>query len=159
MKHLWQFVKFGIVGVSNTLISEVIYALVICLHGHYILANFLGFTISVLNAFYWSNRYVFKEEDGDEKRVWWKTLIKTYVAYLAGFFLNVGLLFLWVEIVDVSRFMQPVTDFLWQYGITYFDAEMLGDLVAQIFSLPIVVPVNFLMNKFWAYRKNKKSLP
>lgn len=157
MKNLWQFIKFGIVGVSNTLISEVIYALVICLHGHYILANFLGFTISVFNAYFWSNRYVFKQEAGEKKRVWWKTLLKTYVAYIAGFLLNIGLLFLWVDVVEISRFMDPFRMFLEGFHITYFDNKMLGDLIAQMLCLPITVPVNYLVNKYWAYRKQEKK--
>lgn len=156
MKNLWQFIKFGIVGVSNTLISEVIYAIVVCLHGHYIVANFLGFSISVLNAYYWGNRFVFKQKQGEEKRIWWKVLLKTYVAYIGGFLLNIGLLFLWVEVVDLSQFMEPVVQLLNNFSVTYFDREMLGELAAQMLSLPIVVPVNYLMNKYWAYRQKKE---
>ena len=89
----WQFLKFLIVGVSNTAISELVYLLLIYLDFHYIFASIMGFVLSVLNAFYWSNKYVFKENP-DEKRVWWKVLIKTYAAYLWGYLISLLLLFI-----------------------------------------------------------------
>ena len=56
----WQFVKFGIVGVSNTLISLAVYQIALNALGmHYLAANLLGLVISVINAYYWNNRCVF----------------------------------------------------------------------------------------------------
>ena len=56
----WQFIKFGIVGVSNTLISLAVYQLALNALGlHYLAANALGLVISVVNAYYWNNRCVF----------------------------------------------------------------------------------------------------
>ena len=98
-----------------------------------------------------------KQEAGEKKRVWWKTLLKTYVAYIAGFLLNIGLLFLWVDVIEISRFMDPFRLFLEGFHVTYFDNKMLGDLVAQLLCLPITVPVNYLVNKYWAYRKQEKK--
>ena len=57
---LIQFVKFGIVGLSNTLISYVVYVAGVRFGMHYLLASILGFVISVLNSFYWNNKYVFE---------------------------------------------------------------------------------------------------
>ena len=99
MKSFWQFIKFGIVGISNTLISEVIYVLIVCLRGSYFLASFLGFVISVLNAYYWNNRYVFREKQDGQKRIWWKVLIKTYIAYSGGFVVNLCLLIFFIDIL------------------------------------------------------------
>jgi len=157
MKGLLQFIKFGIVGVANTFISEGVYALVVLLGGHYILANFLGFTISVLNAYYWSNKYVFKAGEGTEKRVWWKVLLKTYAAYIWGFLVNILLLALWVEVIHIGTYMVPVESFLNGFGITFLDAETIGELVAQMLCLPVTVPMNYFVNKYWAYRDKKKK--
>ena len=54
-KALWQFVEFGLVGLSNTLISYVVYLLGISLGLHYLAASVLGFVVCVQNAFYWNN--------------------------------------------------------------------------------------------------------
>ena len=59
-----QFVKFGLVGVLNTLISEGLYVIIVFFGGHYLVASLVGFVLSVLNAYYWNSKYVFKEEPG-----------------------------------------------------------------------------------------------
>lgn len=155
MKNIWQFIKFGFVGVSNTLISEAIYAIVVLLRGNYLLASCLGFVISVLNAYYWSNKYVFKEEEGREKRVWWKVLLKTYAAYFWGFLVNLFLLVLWIDVLHIAEYMEPVREFLAEWGVTAFDREVLGNLIAEGINLLLTIPMNFLINKYWAYRQKK----
>lgn len=69
IKPLVQFVKFGLVGVSNTAISYLLYVGILFLLGglswkyDYILANVVAFTISVFWSFYWNNKYVFKKAE------------------------------------------------------------------------------------------------
>lgn len=91
---MYQFIKFGIVGLSNTIISYVLYVGVIFilnpfgLKWDFFVANIVSFVLSVLWSFYWNNKYVFKVESNNE-RIWWKTLIKTYLSYaLTGLVLN-----------------------------------------------------------------------
>lgn len=157
MKKWMQFIKFGLVGISNTLISEGIYVVVVCLRGHYVLANFLGFVISVLNAYYWGNKYVFKEQEDKEKRVWWKTLLKTYVAYSGGFLLELLFLFLFVDLLNISQYMNPLVELVHRIGLTGLDAQVVGELLAKALTIVVVVPVNYLVNKYWAYRQKDKS--
>ncbi len=155
MKKLIQFIKFGLVGILNTLISEIIYIIVVCLGGHYALACFLGFVISVLNAYYWGNRYVFKHQDGEEPRVWWKVLIKTYVAYLGGFVLDIVLLFLWIDVLHISNYMQSIVELFYRIGIRSIDTQMMGELVAKVINIVTIVPINFIVNKYWAYKQKE----
>lgn len=152
MKNLWQFIKFGIVGVSNTLISEGTYCVLVFLRVPYLLAYFLGFVISVLNAYYWSNKYVFKEEEGAEKRVWWKVLLKTYVAYFWGFLVGAALLVFWIDIMQISKYLGGLADIFAGLGYATLDAELLGEILAAGLNLLITVPMNYLINKFWAYK-------
>lgn len=156
MKNIWQFIKFGLVGISNTLISEVIYAIIVLCRGNYFVASLTGFVISVLNAYYWSNKYVFKEKPEDEKRVWWKVLLKTYMAYAGGFLLNLGLLVVWIDVLHIANYMGPVQDILANVGLGDMDAEVLGNLVAEGINLVLIIPMNFLINKYWAYGQKKK---
>lgn len=137
MDTLMQFIKFGIVGVSNTVISYVIYVGVLLLFQKnkmiptidYLVAQVIAFILSVLWSFYWNNKYVFQKKD-DEERNLLQSLIKTYISYaFTGLFLNSILSLLWVEIVHIPK------------------------MVAPIINLLVSVPINFLMNKFWAFRK------
>ena len=131
-----QFVKFGIVGVSNTVVSYLLYAgtlLLLQKYGwmpsfDYLVAQVVAFILSVAWSFYWNNKYVFVLGDG-EQRSKWRALLKTYVSYsFTGLFLNSVLLILWVQICGISEFIAPIVNLI------------------------ISVPINFLINKFWAFR-------
>lgn len=70
----------------------------------------------------------------ESERVWWKALIKTYISYsFTGLFLNSILLILWVKICGMSEFVAPILNLL------------------------ISVPLNFLINKFWAFKATNKK--
>lgn len=138
-KSYIQFLKFGIVGLSNTLISYFLYTISLLLFRYmhilptvdYIAAQVIAFILSVLWSFYWNNRIVFALEDGKERSIV-KALIKTYISYsFTGLFLNSILLMLWVKIFHISEYIAP------------------------LMNLIISVPVNFLINKFWAFKNNK----
>lgn len=131
-----QFVKFGIVGVSNTMLSYGIYAaglLVFRCLGildsiDYLAAQAIAFVLSVLWSFYWNNKMVFALQEG-EKRSIWKALLKTYVSYsFTGLFLNSILLVFFVRVMHMSEFAAP------------------------LINLVISVPVNFIINKCWAFK-------
>jgi len=139
-RTLVEFVKFGIVGASNTIISYVIYlaVLFICDKLHlfvnydYLLGTVISFILSVLWSFYWNSRFVFKLENGFKTVL--QALIKTYISYsFTGLFLSSILSVFWVEVVDIPKGIAP------------------------LFNLIISVPVNFLLNKFWAFKKTNKN--
>ena len=148
-----QFIKFGLVGILNTLISEGLYVIIVFFGGHYMVASLVGFVISVLNAYYWNNRYVFKEKP-EERRVWWKALLKTYAAYIGGYLLNVCLLIFWIDIIKISQFLGGLAGICRSMGIQQLDAATLGEILAAGINLIVTVPINYFMNKCWVYRKN-----
>ena len=157
MKSIAQFIKFGIVGLSNTLISQIVYMVLIALGAHYIAASVAAFIISVLNAFFWQNKYVFKADENKEQRVWWKVLLKTYAAYaFTGLLLNNLLLIMWIDIIKIEQFTQPLTDFVNGLGINISNTDLAVDL-APILNIVVNVPINFVINKFWAYRQKNDS--
>lgn len=132
---LFQFIKFGLVGVTNTAVSYVIYALIIWLGGHYLLGSVVSFIISVAWSFLLNNRFVFRKEDG-ETRVWWKALLKAYVSYAAtGLVLVNILLYLWIDVFGVNQYL------------------------AFFLNLVLTIPANFLLNKLWAFRKEPAAAP
>ncbi len=157
-----QFIKFGLVGVSNTLVNYLVYVIFVSLGVHYVIANALGFIISVLNAYFWGSRFVFKEDETKEKRVWWKVLLKTYASYALGFGINTVLLVLWIDILDIGAYFGFVGDIIgWASGFISFLPEKMtageiSEIIAPILNIFITVPINFVINKFWAYRQKDK---
>ena len=147
-----QFIKFGLVGVSNTIVSGLIYFLFnqVFFPGIWLLASIVSWVISVFWAFMLQNVFVFKEDQNAEHRVWWKTLLKTYTAYaFTGLFLSNILLFLWVNVIDIAQYCEPIIAFFARIHIGF-----LGDKAT--FSSNMGWFLNFIINKFWAYRQKTK---
>jgi putative flippase GtrA len=126
LQFCMQFIKFGIVGFSNTFISLAIYYICVFIGLHYILSNSIAFVISVFNAYYWNSKFVFKKiETGDTNKF---VIVKVFISYGLTFILTTVLLYFWVHILGISV------------------------LIAPIINLIITIPINFLLNKFWAFK-------
>lgn len=154
-KILIQFIKFGLIGLLNTFLNYAIYSFCYyVLHIGVYLANFIGFVITVFIAFLLQSKFVFKQEEGKEKRIWWKVLIKTYISYsITGLFLTEFLLWLWLQVLNIEQYLGNMCLWLSQYDIVLVPQD-LAVSVAPLLNIVITVPTNFLVNKFWAY-KNK----
>lgn len=159
-----QFVKFGLVGVSSTIVNYLIYLVLAAVGVHYNIAYAAGFILSVPNAYFWSSRFVFKEDKDKEKRVWWKTLLKTYASYTLGFVLNSLLLVLWIDILNIGRCMSFVGNIVGELSrIFAFLPQSMSDreiseIVAPIINIAITMPINFTVNRLWAYKQKMNTI-
>lgn len=155
---LWQLIKFGLVGVCNTIVSYTVYS--ICyyvFHTSVHVGNVMGFIISVFTAFLLQSRFVFKESEDGEHRVWWQVLIKTYISYaFTGLFLTELLLILWLNVLNIGQYLIPVTELLADYGFS-MKPEDLAVSIAPFLNMVFTIPINFCVNKFWAYRQKGKE--
>lgn len=133
-----QFVRFALVGMTNVFVSYSInIGTLALLRGarfdyDYVIANTTAFLLSVLWSYYWNSRLVFTISSG-EKRSKTRTLLKTYAAYaFTGLFLNNIMATFWIYVINVPKYISP------------------------ILNLPVTIPINYLTNKFWAYKKGEK---
>lgn len=134
-KLFWQFFKFGLVGLSNTAVSMGIYYLVLWINPNlYMLGSILGTILSIANAFFWNDRFVFTGNSKDFKSKL-KRLGKTYVSYGGTSILSNVLLWLEVSVFGISKVWSPVVN------------------------LCITIPLNFIINKFWTFKKETKPDP
>ncbi len=138
---LEQFIKFCLVGLSNTIIGYIINvaSLFILQSLHlfpktdYFIANVVTWILSVLWSFYWNNRFVFNEEKRSGKTIF-LALMKCYASYaITGLGVVNILSWLWVDQLGISKYIAP------------------------IINLIVTIPINFLLNKFWAFRGKKKA--
>ena len=137
---LLQFIRFGFVGVSGTMLGYLIYLGVLTMlqtvegaaHFDYLAGNIVSWVLGVLWNFYCNRKYVFVTSG--EQVPWPQALMKTYVSYaFSGLIINNILSFFWVEILKIDRIWAP------------------------ILNLVITVPINYLLNKFWAFRKKSED--
>lgn len=129
IKTAIQFIKFCLVGASNTLVSLGIYYALTFFGVQYITANIFGYLISILNAFILSDRFVFKEKAVDNKQTLHR-LIKIYISYGLMLLLSTGLLYFWVDYLRINKSLAP-----W-------------------INICITTPLNYILNKFWVFRKS-----
>lgn len=124
-KLLKQFCGFGLVGVSNTLISLMVYYVLVYLGLHYLIANAAGFMISVFNSYFWNSRYIFKNKTEANA---FHAFLKVFMSYGFSFCLSSILLIILVQFLGISEFIAPILKFI------------------------AVIPLNFIMNKLWAFK-------
>lgn len=124
-----QVFKFGIVGVFNTVISYVVYVVLVYIGMHYLAANVIAYFAGIINSFIWNSRYVFKAEE-DPNRNPFKVFVKTLAANaFTGLVVNNVLLVLWVNVLNLSDYLGPILNVL------------------------VTFPINYILNKYWAYKK------
>lgn len=131
-----QFIKFGIVGVSNTLVSYLLNLLCLFVLDRYhvafdyVIANTVAFLLSVLWSFYWNERFVFTEHHEDYKSNRFVRLLKMYLSYgFTGIILNNVLSFLWISVLSISK------------------------VIAPLINSAIGVPINYVINKKWTFEE------
>ena len=128
-KNILQFIKFGLVGVSNTLVSMACYYVVLFINEKwYMIGSILGTVLSIANAFYWNDKYVFKNSNNDKKSKL-KRLGKTYISYGGTSILSNLLLYLEVSIFAINKTIAPIVNLI------------------------ITIPLNFIINKIWTFKK------
>ncbi len=129
VEALVQFVKFGMVGGFNTILSYVI------VNGMFYawkvneqIGNFVAFIITVFISYMINSRFVFSETAKEQSFL--AGLVKVYISYsITGLFIASALLYIEVHILEIPLY------------------------IATFANIFITVPINFILNKFWAYKK------
>jgi putative flippase GtrA len=119
-----QFLKFGIVGVSNTLITFAVYTLLLKGFGvWYLAASAIGFVVGAINGFLWNRRWTFRGHVGDAL-----TPVRWGIVQGCGLGLNLGLLYLLVHDAGLDK------------------------LLGQAFATVVVTVLTFIANRAWTFR-------
>lgn len=123
---LVQFVNFSLVGVINLLLSYVLYSVCIYLGMHHQIANQVSFWLSVLNGYVLNKCWVFDKKHSGRTKA---EAIKYFSVYGFNFLLGIFLLYLYVDVWEINKYLAP------------------------IISLPVTVPLNYILNRKWVFNK------
>jgi putative flippase GtrA len=117
-----RFLKFGAVGILNTIITIISFILFTYLGMDYILANIVAYGFGVVNSYYWNNHWVFKVKSKN--------------------------IHLFLKFIAVNLITLGINTFILFLFVKYF---MLLPVLAQIIATGIGMIINFLLNKFWTF--------
>jgi putative flippase GtrA len=121
---LIQFAKFGIVGVSNTVLAFAVYTLLLKVFGvWYLASSAIGFVLGAVNSFLLNRRWTFHGHVGDAF-----TPVRWSVVQGCGLGLNEGLLYVFVRGAGLDK------------------------LLGQAFATAAVTVLTFAANRAWTFR-------
>ena len=123
-RSILQFVKFCIVGISNTLLTAIIiWILLKQLHYSDYLSNITGYVVGVINSFVWNRKFTFESNSRVSD-----TIYK----------------FIWIFVIC----------YLFQLGNLYFLLHFtnIDAYMSQILSIGVYTILNFGLNKFYTFK-------
>lgn len=131
-----QFIKFGLVGISNTAVDWIVYFLLV----HFVMtqtsaeptAKAISFVVAVINSYIWNTIWTFKKE--------YKSAAKG-TSSKSGIF---------VKFFVVSLIGWGINYFVFKY--TRFNLSQ-GQIISLIAASGVAVIWNFFGNKLWTYKK------
>ena len=127
---LAQFVNFSVVGVINLILSYLLYVFFVWIGFHHQLANQLAFWISVLNGYILNRFWVFKRQAVSKSGT---QTLRYFSVYGFNMLLGVILLYLYVDILQINEYFAP------------------------LISIPLTVPLNYCLNRFWVFKSKVKK--
>lgn len=125
MEIVKQAIKYGIVGLINTLITAVvIWVMMKCLGYSDIVSNVVGYAAGLLNSFVWNRQWTFHSTSG-----WWSSAIRFFVAFAVCYLMQLGVL---------------------MYLNTHLTIDSYYN---QLIAMAFYTVVNFIMNKFYTFKQ------
>jgi dolichol-phosphate mannosyltransferase len=120
-----ELLKFSVVGASGYLVNLAVYGVLLRGAGlHYLAAGACSFVVAAANNYWWNRHWTFVHQKGHVYYQGLRFLIVSLVALGA----NLGILHLLIQ-------------------------AGLGKIVAQAIAIVLVMPLNFVGNKLWSFRR------
>ena len=148
-KSFLQLIKFGLIGVSNTLIDFLIASALNALFGIYYLAKIVGYACGIANSYFWNSRWTFREERRRDAR--------EIVSFIAVNLVTLGLSLLLQWIFRDK--LQLDAWWMRALGENFLTKLLNGERFCLLLATGIALIVNFLGNKLLVFRKKEQSEP
>lgn len=126
-----QFIKFGVVGGTGTIVDLGFYNLLAIVFGYNIyIARLVSFILAATNNYILNRKWTFRSQDKKIAAEFGKFF---FIATI-GLFMNLG----------IMRLLQP-----WAMR---FDSQLLQKNIPVLIAITVVLVWNFLANKFWVFK-------
>ena len=146
-KSFLQLIKFGLIGVSNTLIDFLIASALNALFGIYYLAKIVGYACGIANSYFWNSRWTFREERRRDAR--------EIVSFIAVNLVTLGLSLLLQWIFRDK--LQLGAWWMRTLGENFLTKLLNGERFCLLLVTGIALIVNFIGNKLVVFRKRAEE--
>mgnify|MGYP000847457427 CR=1 FL=1 len=127
MKSITQFIKYGTVGISNTLLTAfLIWFMLDIIKVSDFVANPIGYILGFINSYYWNKKWTFQNKEH---------IKKTFIKFGVVFGISFGI------------------QYILLYVLIHF--SYLQSFYCQLISLVLYSVINFLLNKFYTFKLTK----
>lgn len=136
-KTFVQLLKYGVIGVSNTLITLVVFYVINTLMGlDYAVANTLGYILGLINSFVWNRNWVFRTGGNV-----WREAGLFALGFIICFALQMG----------VSQWLLSTS--LHDLTISWLPMKNTGENVTMCLSMVVYTLANYVYNRFVTFKK------
>jgi len=130
---LYEFFKFGVVGVIGTVVDFSSYAILTRWLGlYYIAATCISVFLAIVNNFLLNKYWTFKKGQSGKLR---QEYVKFFIVSLVNYFLNIGITYFIVEFTAAESWFGSAEDFF-----------------AKAVAIGIVLFSNYWGNKYWTFK-------
>ena len=142
-----QLLKYGVIGVFNTLITLVtFYLLNTKLELSYGISNVTGYVLGVINSFLWNRNWVFKTKN-DFKR----ELALFVIGFLICLALQLFVSWILLEVVGWKDLRDDI--------IPFFPMQKAGQNIVMVLAMVAYTLANYAYNRFVTFRVDPKGTP
>ena len=140
-KTFLQFVKFGLVGVINTLVDFLVFQVLNLLVGWTYLAQIAGYCCGIVNSYLWNSNWTFKETKTHSGR----EMALFLVVNLVSLGVSLGVIWLCREAIGISDAWVAGWIPQWLSGVVK------GDTICKLIATPCAIVVNFIGNRLFVF--------
>ncbi len=143
-----QLIKYGIVGVSNSLITLIV--IFICnslLNMSLFVADIIGYVAGVINSFIWNKQWVFKTHD--------TKIIKEMTLFVTGFLICFGIQFITLLLITNPTINITVATLGADCSIFGLSSTAIGEYIAVIIGMAVYTICNYIFNRCVTFKTKK----
>ena len=150
-KDLIQIIKFGAIGIMNTAIDYLLFALFfsICSLDKSI-SQVFATAIAMTNSYILNRYFTFEKKGSVKMDEMWKFI----VVNLISMSVTIGLLYLFYDVCHIERIANSILSWI---SIPFNISGDLAVLFCKLVATPFSLAVNFLGNRLWVFSSKKSK--
>ena len=133
--RLPKFIKFSLVGGTNSVVEAIVFEALILFGSSVILAHVISYTCACVNSYTWNRRFTFRSA---AEKYWSHQMVKFAIVCLITLSLSTAVIYVIV------------------HGTHLDTSTMIGDWIAKVPGMAVANITDFFGARLWAFRKPKQ---